>query len=422
MKILRLVQATSLMLALQLSSPGWAQTAPKPENRSYTPVVAGKGGPLDSKIWSKLDQQIARQSHGQPQHIVVMVHGYWNTKEDSDSSFSTISARLRQEFDSRKVPAAILGLQWDSAVAGGEWPWEAEGAYLAMLARGRGIGRNALRQLLFHLSEKFPTAKVHLLAHSQGCEVAAASLFPEMDYHDDIASTKPLDPKRDLHIGLLCLAGSDLDYDVFYKSKVNFRNRFQLLWATVSSYIGDRDRTLYLRKASRGLGGGLAIPRMTESQYNELLPARRLILDGQDIPMGHEFAKYYEPKRVQQLVSAAIWLANSKAPKAPQQKDLDEVMALPNRAENLQSKLSSPYLGSAILALWRMEKIICNPSGSKHLADFTVEEVTRLLRSTPKKVWDVQADSKCQSVHRGYWPPENWMTEAGAPAWSKPSP
>ena len=421
MKLLPLVRNLTFAASLCLAAvaPAQAQTKNPSPQRPYVLVPAGKGGKLSDAALNQVLRDVKKQEPN-PEHIVVMMHGFWNTSEDSNKSYTTIAQRVRDQFGQRKVRAAILGLQWESAVAGSEWPWEIEGAYLSMLARGRGVGRVTGRQLMLQLQKSYPKATYHILAHSQGCEVAGATVFPEMDYKDDIPKTEPLHPKQDLRIGLLCLAGSDLDYDVWYKSQVDVRNRVRLFWMTVSSYIGDRDRTLYYRKASRGLGGGLAVPRMTEKQYDALFPQKRLVFDNADIPQGHEFAKYYEEKRVGQLVTSAIALANPRAPKSAQQAELDKVMALPNQVKALQPMLDSPNLGSVMLALWRIEKLLCG--GSQHMTDGSLEDVTRLLRTTPKVVWEVQGTTKCQSIKQGIWPTEKLMERAGAPSWSRPKP
>ena len=107
----------------------------------------------------------------------------------------------------------------------------------------------------------------------------------------------------------------------------------------------------------------------------------------------------------------------SEIPEPSDLSDLDKVLAAPNRIEELLPYLEAPNSSAQLYALWRLERLLCG--GSKHFADETLDNVTRLLRSKPRLVWSERETSPCESVRRGYWPTEALMIKAGAPAWSK---
>jgi len=403
----------------------------------------------------------------QPDHIVVLVHGYNVPREDGANQFQEVADRCYGVLKKLGRSAVVVGLEWDSAAAGAQTPWRAEDAYLQKVARARVVGHNAARQVLLRLQKEFPRAKIDVLAHSLGCEVSAGALFPNIVYADEIPKTSSFDPTQPLHLNCWALTGSDLDYNVWYNGQIDFdtpQAKTDLMWMTISPYVGSgfRDQVLQIRQMTRGMAGGSAFPRMTEAQYDSVFSRRAIFFDQADIPNGHEFVRYFSEARLQRILSAAIYLGDKPTqptlpaagaslavpvvrppdpprhfvgpmPEAQSQPDptpltgiaepaeladLDQVLAAPNRIEDLLPWLEAPNSSAQLYALWRLERILCG--GSKHFADQTLDQVTRLLRSTPRKVWSERETSVCDSVRRGYWPTESLMIKAGAPAWSRP--
>lgn len=414
----------------------------------------------------------------QPDHIVVLVHGYNVPREDGANQFQEVADRCYQALKKLDRSAVVVGLEWDSAAPGAQTPWRAEDAYLQKVSRARVVGHKAARQLLLRLQQEFPRAKIDVLAHSLGCEVSASALFPNIVYDDEIfqpqAEAPPAgphtfdsyDPDRPLHLNCWALTGSDLDYNVWAKGKVEFdsaQSKADFMWMTISPYVGNgfRDQVLQIRQMSRGMAGGSAFPHMTEAQYDSIFSRRAVFFDQRDIPQGHEFVRYFNQSRLDRILAAAIYIADHPAQKAlpaagevvsvpvvratppkggflgplldqdsppppsmpaastepAELADLDKILAAPNRIEELLPWLESPNSSAQLYALWRLERILCG--GSRHFADETLDAVTRMLRSTPRKVWSERESSACESVRRGYWPSEGLMTKAGAPAWSR---
>ncbi|MBS2033393.1 alpha/beta hydrolase [bacterium] len=417
----------------------------------------------------------------QPEHIVVLVHGYNVPREDGANQFQEVADRSYQALKKLNRSAVVVGLEWDSAAPGAQTPWRAGDAYLQKVARARVVGHKAARQLLLRLQKEFPRAKIDVMAHSLGCEVSAAALFPKIVYDDEIfqpASSSEAeaptpgphtfdsyDPSQALRLNCWALTGSDLDYNVWAKGQIDFdtpQSRTDLMWMTISPYVGNgfRDQVLQIRQMARGMAGGSAFPHMTESQYDSIFSRRAVFFDQRDIPQGHEFVRYFSQERLDRILAAAVYVGGTPAPSAlpatgepvsvalvraqpkggfvgpmpeteptpqppappavaepPELTELDKVLAAANRIEDLLPWLEFNNSSAQLYALWRLERILCG--GSRHFADETLDQITRLLRSTPRKVWSERESSTCESVRRGYWPTEALMTKAGAPAWSR---
>jgi hypothetical protein len=385
--------------------------------QSYVPCWLADGNRLSEEQLRPYLASMQKQQAA-PDHIVVLVHGYHTVREESASQFEEVAARLRSQFGKRQEKLLVIGLQWESAVAGAELPWEAEDAYLRMVSRARNVGHQAGRQLLLRVQKQYPKAHLNILGHSLGCEVAAACLLPEMVYGDDLDKSAAFEPKQDLFFNLVGLCGSDLDYDVWYKSHITFRSkkaRTRLLWMTISPYLGERDRTLQVRKVSRGRAGGAAFPRMTEQQCDVVFKNRAIVFDNTEIPRDHALLSYFSEERLERLSTTMVYLSDSKAPKPVELAEADQVLQLPARVEVISPYLDSPLLTTQMYALWRLEHMLC--AGCKHLCDETMDQVALLLRNTPIRVRKERADSACKVIQSGLWPTEQQLERAGAPSW-----
>ena len=383
----------------------------------YSPVWLGKGEALTGE---QVDHSIAPILAQKPQHVVVLVHGYGIPKDETKEDYAKASSDIKEIFQARGVRSAVLGVEWESAIPGDQVPWQSEDAYFKSITRARTVGHVPLRQLLLAIEQKSPGTKVDVLSHSLGCEVSAAAIYPELTYKDDAKDFAPAyAPAKALKTNFWGLLGSDLDYDVWYKSGMPFsasNPRVGMHWMTISSYVGDRDKALLVRKFSRGYAGGTAIPRMTEGQWDTLMGNRTLMLDNQDVPANHNFSEYLSKQRLQRMLPTALYVdRTSNYPKPPEVAQMDKIRALPASSEKIRPWLNSPYLSSQMVALWRLEHILCG--SSKHLADGTIEDQARLMRNQPARVKAERKDSKCVTIERGYWPTQEQLTRAGAPNW-----
>ncbi|MBX3172214.1 MAG: alpha/beta hydrolase [Candidatus Eremiobacteraeota bacterium] len=440
----------------------WWLSAALPAQQPFVLAWLGDGSQLSEFTIGETLYNVHR-IQDQPDHIVVLVHGYNVPREDGASQFQEVADRCYGALAKLGRTSVVVGLEWDSAAPGAQTPWRAKNAYLTKVERARIVGHNAARQVLLRLQKEFPRAKINVLAHSLGCEVSAGALFPNIVYEDEIPKTASYDPAQAMRWNCWALTGSDLDYNVWYNGQVEFespQSRADLLWMTISPYVGNgfRDQVLQVRQAVRGMAGGSAFPHMTERQYDSIFSRRAVFFDQRDIPQGHEFVRYFSEQRLAHILAAAVWigehpvqgtlpaagptvgvpvvratpprgfvgpqLESLPAPPVPAElpepsdlADLDRVLAAPNRIEELLPWLEAPNSSAQLYALWRLERLLCG--GSQHFADETLDKVTRLLRSKPRTVWAERENSPCESVRRGYWPTEALMTKAGAPAWSR---
>lgn len=406
-----MIRLLPFLLTLFLMLPALAQDA-------AVPVWLGDGSLLSQ---TDLETAIQRMVKNQPkpQHIVVLAHGYHTTREESEAQFQEIGKRFQDQYAQRNEKVLVVGLQWESAIAGAGVPWEAEEAYLSMVGRARNVGHNAARQLMMRVNKQFPKVDTCIYGHSLGCEVSAACLLPEINYGDDLVKSSAYLPQQNLYFQLVSLVGSDLDYDIWYKSGVVFQPknpRTRMLYMTISPYLGDRDKTLQMRQMSRGMAGGSAFPRMTVEQCDTVYKNRAIMFDNRGIPTDHAYTTYYDDARVQRLVGFASYLANpKKAPEPVEMAEADKILKLPNKLEALVPYLDSELISSQMYALWRVEQLNCG--SSIHMCDETLGKLALMLRNTPAKIKRERPNSPCKTVQKGIWPTEKTMTRAGAPSW-----
>ena len=353
----------------------------------------------------------------QPQRLAVLVHGLGNSRQASGECYAELAPRLRAAYAKQGLDCCVVGLQWDSDVDLGVF--NAADNYLAMVARARKVGHGPARQLLLRLQQQYPQTQIDVYAHSLGCEVTGAMVAPDAVYADDLPKSESYEPKQDLFFNLTMMAGCDLDFDAWAKSQIQVRQekrRIGFLWLTMSPYVvGDRDKVLQLRQTVRGMASGSAFPRMTAAQYDTLFSQQAIAIDNEDIPADHAWVNYFNQARLTRAVPMAIYLADPKQPKPEEFQELDRLSKAPEQVEAIKPFLDSPHLNTGMYALWRMERLLCG--GSQHMADGSLDDLARLLRSQPAKIKGLRPESKCQSVHRGLWPTPAQMTRAGAPDW-----
>lgn len=412
-----------LLMAMLLL--GIAASARAQEPANYIPVWVEKDGLLTTEALQATLSAVAAQD-ADPKHIVVLIHGFDVPREDSTRQFETVGQLLHDEFARQKRKVVVIGLQWDSDVDVGLAALA--GAYMDTVTVARSVGHQAARQLFLGLHERWPEARINTCGHSMGCEVTAAAIAPEMKYKEGSQGegtvAAPLLPEKDVHLNLVTLAGSDLDYDVFAQSGIQARTqkpRLRMLWMTLSPVLGDKDEVLKLRKVLRGQAAGNSFPLMTETQYDAIFSHKAAFFDNEDIPKSHDFLLYYDQPRVAQLAAAMLWLAEPKAvPEPAGFREMDQVMLAPADADALARFLDTPHLNTQIYALWRLEKVLCG--GSKHLADGFLPSVAALLRHTPRQVLSLRKsdETTCQTVKKAYWPTTKQMTRAGVPPWAAP--
>ena len=286
-------------------------------------------------------------------------------------------------------------------------------AYRETVPLARSVGRGPTRELLLELQKEYPKAHLSVFAHSMGCEVAAAALLPEIVYHEYVPFVDPFRPDHAVQLDMIVLAGSDLDYDFWYKSGISARaleNRTRLTWLTVADYLTKGDKVLNTRKRIRGRAGGSSFPRMTLEQLDQTVGERRIFIDQRSIPRGHQFLDYYETKRLDRILSTLRYLTAARAPEPEEIEVLDEILAAPNRPGALLPYLDEPGYTAKFYALWRIERLNCGDA--RHMTDLTLDDIVELLRSDPQKVEEMRSSTECVTVQKAHFPTEKTLTEA----------
>lgn len=412
-----------LLMAILLLAVTASARAQGPGN--YVPVWVDRDGALTADALNAALSGIAAKD-ADPTNIVILIHGFDVPREDSTRQFETVGQLLIDEFTKNKQKVVVVGLQWNSDTDVGLL--ELAGAYMDTVPVARSVGHQGARQLILGIQERFPKAEISTMGHSMGCEVTAAAIAPEMKYKEGSAGEGTVAPgfevAKPVHLNLVVLAGSDLDYDVFAQSGLQARRddpRVGMLWMTLSPVIGEKDEVLKMREMVRGQASGNVFPLMTEQQYDALFGAKAVYFDNEEIPKSHDFLLYYDQPRIAELVPAILWLHDSKSvPEPAAFQEMDKVMIAPDNAEALAKFLDSPYLNTQVYALWRLEKLLCGGSG--HLANQFLPGLAAKMRNTPRQVLAIRKsdDCICVTVKKGYWPTVKQFTRAGAPPWAQP--
>lgn len=367
-----------------------------------------------------LEQTLAEidQQDDDPDQIVVFVHGFKKPREGSTRDFNALAERVRNQFSKRSDHLALVGLQWESGVtipnSSGLNALRMMRAYQDTIPLARSVGRGPGRRLLLALQDKYPNAHISVMAHSMGCEVAAAALLPEIRYEDYKPFVEVFEPDRPIQLEMLVLAGSDLDYDFWYTSGLSPREmegRAKMTWLTVADYLGKGDKTLNTRRRVRGRAAGTSFPRMTLAQLDQALSERRIFIDHQAIPRNHGFLDYYEEPRLVRIAATLRYLTMPRAPQPDEIAELDEILAAPNDLETLLPYLDRPSYASKFYALWRLERVNCGDA--RHMTDETLDDIAEMLKYEPEKIRAVLEQSDCVTVREGQFPSQKALREAG---------
>lgn len=281
-----------------------------------------------------------------PEHIIVWIHGFATTRADSTKEYGIVTQRLKSSFAKAGVEPAVVGLQWDSAAKLSIFSVLGEYGQKTRLARQ--TGRFGARRFLLGLQKRFPQAKITLMGHSMGCEVAMAAVRPTVDFgnHDKDGAFAPETPLQPFAASLL---GADLDYDIGAKSRLPVNSHgLELLWLTQDSLFrrSDQDKVLSLRALVSGKALGATFPLMTEEQYDSLLGRRAIVFDRREIPRYHNFLLYYDDERIDHIVRGVLVKAGASVEPPGELIEIDEVMEAPNEVEAL-----APYLDRRCLVV-----------------------------------------------------------------------
>jgi hypothetical protein len=400
-----------LVLLLLFGPATLAQEQPLP----FASLWVDDSGTVSARALQQTMQRVAEQEP-QPRQIVLLIHGYDMGREESSRLYRALTEQVKERLS--PDPVAVVGVQWSGV--GGSFLNPA-GAYFGKLSLARSIGRGPLRQLLLGLQDRYPNVPVTVLAHSMGCEITVAAVAPEIVYAENPPRLSTYEPQREIVLTMAAFVGSDLDYDIWYKSgdaALKWFDRCQLTWSTVSDPTARGDKVLSMRARVRGKAAGALFPRLTLGQLDRVIPARRFYLDGAEVPSDHAFDSYFDDSRLDRIMAALRFLTRPGQPEPAELAAMRKVLETPDDLRRLLPMLDSPYAGAAFCALWRVERLNCGDA--RHMTDQTLERVVLMLADSPKSIWPVQASSECVTLRKGQFPTDKTMTRAGAPPWARP--
>lgn len=410
-----------LLLLLTVAAPAEDELPPEHEGKptNYAQLWVDETATVTDAAIKETLEDLTRQGE-EFDHILVMTHGFDLAEKKSTQQLEWLAEKFQREFRTKGAQKiGLVGLQWHSET--GAFIFPIGGDYLRKIALARSAGRGPTRQLLMALQDRYPKTHLSVLGHSTGCEVMTAALVPEIVYDGTEPFVATYKPEQPLKILMSVMIGSDVEYDLYAKGKVNAEQTFgrvQLTWQTmVPLQPDDMDEILILRSHFIGRPAGGQFPKLSQEQLDYAVSKRRLFLDGQEIPRSHYFVDYLKDERVARLSDALKYLANPHAPKPAELDQLDQVLAAPNEVKAL-----APYLdengGTTFYALWRFERLLC--ASSVHLTDGTIQELVDTLRAYTQKLWRQQKHSECKTFRDGIFPTEKMMTRGGAPPWARP--
>ncbi|MFN3649878.1 MAG: alpha/beta hydrolase [Armatimonadota bacterium] len=324
------------LLGLLLAAPSHAgQPGEKPAEkpgeapRAYHPVVLADDGTAPDDALAAASKRVRRDLRAGRQGIVVLLHGFDQTEKKAGEEYQDISKRLLRATEELESTPSILGLHWSSdAGAQREWLAKAAGSrllsllgfkkaipnpYLEKTELAHRVGATGFRALAFRLQNDFPGVPIHVFAHSMGAQVVVSALAPASSGNRNRGAQLAVEqPERRLELGLVALAGADLDHDIFCRPGNTMLARAlrhaQVWWVTVPEK-NQADGVLELR---RGVGKGDALGnrgfKLRRADLDRLLSRRGLVLDEGNIPIGHIFREYYNDLRLGELARALLYL------------------------------------------------------------------------------------------------------------------
>ncbi|MGV3719702.1 MAG: alpha/beta hydrolase [Actinomycetota bacterium] len=320
--------AGSLLFSASPVSAHEERTASAVGEPGFHCVSIDKEGKADAKELERLTSRLQHETADGPVQVLVMVHGFQTPSATADDDYRAISAQFGKQCSRLGVRTFMVGVHWESGSDSlGKWLPKAVGhritsllgfkkavknPYLEKVAYARQVGRTGMRSILFKLQDTVPDTPVHVVAHSLGAQVVVSGLAPEASVK--AAGDEIVERGRALKLGVVTLAGADVDYDAFDRDRKDNVERAlgqaQVWWITVPEKK-TADGMLELRRgAGRGDALGNRGLKLSRHDVDRLLRRRGLVIDMGDVPVKHGFADYLCAKRVEALIRSYTYLAD----------------------------------------------------------------------------------------------------------------
>jgi alpha/beta hydrolase family protein DUF900 len=264
--LLILVVAVGWAFNPQVTLAATEEPAEAGQTLEYHPVILGPDGTASRQSLDVLIASLRPEVQDPRTQIVVLIHGFKTTLRRGTTEYSDLARRLGREADAFGLKLALVGVHWASSPGPGRsWLPQAflsrvtsllgfhnavKNPYLAKVRLARQAGRTGLRSVLFRLQDEFPAAPLHLFVHSLGAQMLVSALAPE-GAKDEKAPPAIEQPERVPGVGMVALAGADLDEDVFARRATPAVRlalcRARVWWVTVPEQ-GKADGVLELRR------------------------------------------------------------------------------------------------------------------------------------------------------------------------------
>lgn len=338
-------------------------SAPEP----YIAVRLDEDGNLAKADLAAVVRDVRTAEGARADDVVVMVHGFNTTFGDGRNQYRRMAQTFRRQSASRSSRLVMIGVHWRSH-PGPVTRWLPQmlayrfatvlgfrnafrNPYLEKVRAARRAGRRGLRDLLLGLQAELPPGRVHVLAHSLGSEVLLRALSPTPPRK----ATEP--PHPQLGLGLVSLAGADLDQDVFaHPERTTAHHALPQanVWWITCPREKSADGVLELRRGAgrRDAVGNIGLSLQRED-FDALMRRRGLVIDDDYIPIGHDILDYYNTQRLRRLAEALTYLRRPEQASQHLLAELDRVILSPPEALKLPMQPGSP-LASRMYVRWRL--------------------------------------------------------------------
>ncbi len=359
---------TSLALALVFGAGGVrAQETSAPAPEPYVAVRLDEEGALAEADLNAVLEEVRTVDGGRADDVVVMVHGFNTTFGDGRSQYRQMARTFRRHSGSKPGRLVMIGVHWRSH-PGPVTRWLPQmlayrlatvlgfrnafhNPYLEKVRAARRAGRRGVRDLLLGLQAQFPPERVHVLAHSLGSEVLLRALSPTPPGK----ATDP--PHPQLRLGVVSLAGADLDQDVFAhpeRSTAHYALPQASVWWITCPREKTADGVLELRRSAgrRDAVGNIGLS-LQRGDFDALMRRRGLVIDDETIPIGHDILDYYSTRRLRKLAEAVVYLRKPEQASPHLLAELDRVILSPQEALKLPLEAGSS-VSSRMYVRWRL--------------------------------------------------------------------
>lgn len=363
-----------------------------------------------------LDRAVAAIRHRSPhpQHIVVLIHGWQNTREQSARSYRPFADHVVQAFHGLGEDVVVVGVQWPSDVGGKQTyaPQYVAHSLVSVVGLGkvipdpygdklvlaRRIGFLGARRFLLALHDRFPQSSVHVFAHSLGAVMIESAVRPRAtSFHD---GSPRYEEKRPLGLDLVCLGGPDIDADAFYRDPGmadDLDSEPRLTWITIPGIFGEQGggglRYHHIARMKAAMGN--TPPHLTDHEWATLVRGGRFLYDAQPSPKEHDLPVDFSAVVVRRLAAAAADLRNGTH-RSIDMEELRAVVKAPDDLQQLSRFMDSPRLATRLVALWRTETLV--EGKATHLESGYLFRFARRCYENPSAAAKQIANCPCRLV------------------------